>query len=64
MRNVLVCVSAAALLVAGCGSPSQSGGAKGETVQVDPAQVSPQDLQAAVKDERVKRFYAARNWAA
>ena len=62
MRKVLVCVSVAALLVAGCGS--QSGGAQGETVQVDPNQVSPQDLQAAVKDERVKRFYAARNWAA
>ncbi|QAY79990.1 murein L,D-transpeptidase [Sphingosinicella sp. BN140058] len=49
------------MLVAGCGS--QSGGTKGETVTVDPNQVSPQDLQAAVKDERVKRFYAARNWA-
>ena len=61
MRKVLVCVSAAALLVAGCGS--DVGGAKSENVQVDAKQVTPEALQAAVKDERVKRFYQARDWA-
>ncbi|TFI57581.1 murein L,D-transpeptidase [Sphingomonas parva] len=62
MRRVLVCVSVAALLVAGCGNEGGSGGA--ESAEVNPKQVSPEALQAAVKDERARKFYAARNWAA
>jgi murein L,D-transpeptidase YcbB/YkuD len=62
MRSLFVCVSAAALLVAGCGESGGGGGASGQ-VQVDAKQVTPEALQAAVTDERVKRFYEARGWA-
>jgi len=68
MRKLLVCVSAAALLVAGCG---QSGGSSeggsgggGGAAQVNAEQVTPEALKAAVTDERVKRFYEGRGWAA
>ena len=61
MRRLFVCVSFAALLVAGCGE--SGGGGNAETVRVDPKQVAPEDLQAAVSDERVRKFYQARNWA-
>lgn len=62
MRNVLVCVSLAALALAGC---DKLGGGKGgdQAVSGSVQQVSAQDLQAAVSDPRVKRFYEARNWA-
>ena len=63
MRNVFVCVSLAALLVAGCGEIT-GGGGKSETAQADPAQVAPEDLRAAVKDERVRKLYEARGWTA
>ena len=63
MRNVFVCVSLAALLVAGCGEIT-GGGGKSETAQANPAQVAPEDLRAAVKDERVRKFYEARGWTA
>jgi murein L,D-transpeptidase YcbB/YkuD len=64
MRKFLVCVSFAALMVSGCGQSGGGGEApKGEAAQVDPTQVTPEALQAAVKDERVKKFYAGRNWA-
>jgi murein L,D-transpeptidase YcbB/YkuD len=63
MRKVLVCVSLAALALAGC---DRLGGGKGgdQAVSGSLQQVSAQDLQAAVSDPRVKRFYEARNWAA
>lgn len=64
MRNLFVCVSLAALLVAGCGEGTTGGGAKTDLVQVDPTQVSPEALKAAVSDEKVRAFYEARNWAA
>ncbi|HEX8578982.1 MAG TPA: L,D-transpeptidase family protein [Allosphingosinicella sp.] len=71
MRKLLACVSAAALLVAGCGQSGGSGGQSGgggggggAQVQVDPQQVTPEALKAAVNDERVKRFYEGRGWAA
>jgi murein L,D-transpeptidase YcbB/YkuD len=66
MRKLFACVSAAALLVAGCGEMGGSGqgGGGGGQVQIDPAQVTAEALQAAVKDERVKKFYEARGWAA
>jgi murein L,D-transpeptidase YcbB/YkuD len=63
MRKALVCVSLAALALAGCDKMG-GGNAGGESVKVAPAQVSAADLQAAVKDPRVKRFYEARGWAA
>jgi murein L,D-transpeptidase YcbB/YkuD len=63
MRKYVACVSLAALLVAGC-EVTDSGASKTDGVaQVDPKQVTPQDLKAAVSDERVKRFYEARDWA-
>jgi murein L,D-transpeptidase YcbB/YkuD len=64
MRKLFVCVSLAALLVAGCGEVAGGGGNKTDLVQVDPAQVTPEALKAAVSDEKVRRFYEARNWAA
>jgi murein L,D-transpeptidase YcbB/YkuD len=67
MRKLLACVSAAALLVAGCGEvsgPSGGGGGGGGSAQVAAEQVTPEDLKAAAKDERVKKFYEGRGWAA
>jgi murein L,D-transpeptidase YcbB/YkuD len=67
MRKLLACVSAAALLVAGCGEvsgPSGGGGGGGGSAEVAAEQVTPEALQAAVKDERVKKFYEGRGWAA
>jgi murein L,D-transpeptidase YcbB/YkuD len=68
MRKLLACVSAAALLVAGCGEVSGPGGGSsgggGGQAGVAAEQVTPEALQAAVKDERVKKFYEGRNWAA
>jgi murein L,D-transpeptidase YcbB/YkuD len=64
------CVSLVALLVAGCEFQTTGGGSGGgETAQagagdINPEQVTAEALKAAVKDERVKRFYESRNWAA
>ena len=64
MRKMLACVSLAALLASGCDfvSGGGGGGSSDEAVQVDPKAVTAADLQAAVKDPRVKRFYEARGW--
>jgi murein L,D-transpeptidase YcbB/YkuD len=51
------------MLVGGCGEVT-GGGGKAESAQVDPKQVTPDALKAAVSDERVRRFYEARGWAA
>ncbi|HEX8064732.1 MAG TPA: L,D-transpeptidase family protein [Allosphingosinicella sp.] len=67
MRKILACVSLAALLAGGCDFVKTSGGAggsSGQVVQVDPKAVTPADLQAAVSDPRVKKFYEARGWQA
>ena len=66
MRKMLACVSLAALLAGGCDLIGSSGGGapSGQNVKVDPKAVTAADLQAAVSDERVKRFYEARGWAA
>lgn len=65
MRKILVCVSLAALLAGGCDVVSTSGGGgSGQVVQVDPESVTAADLQAAVSDPRVKKFYEARGWKA
>jgi murein L,D-transpeptidase YcbB/YkuD len=63
MRKILACVSLAALLVSGCGESGGGSGPAQQSVQVDPKKVTPEELKAAVSDERVKRFYQARNWA-
>jgi murein L,D-transpeptidase YcbB/YkuD len=63
MRKALVCVSLAALMIAGCGVVNTDGNQAAPAVQVDPAKVNAEDLKAAVSDEKVKAFYAARNWA-
>jgi murein L,D-transpeptidase YcbB/YkuD len=63
MRKALVCVSLAALLIAGCGDGGSKGSQAAPAVKVDPGQVNAEDLKAAVSDEKVKAFYAARNWA-
>jgi murein L,D-transpeptidase YcbB/YkuD len=63
MRHFLVCVSLAALIVSGCGE--NRGGAAGgavEAAEIDKGRVTPDDLKAAVSDERVKAFYAKRGW--
>lgn len=66
MRKILACVSLAALLAGGCDFVKTSGGgggaSSGQVVQVDPKAVTAADLQAAVSDPRVKKFYEARNW--
>jgi murein L,D-transpeptidase YcbB/YkuD len=61
MRKLLACVSLAALLAAGCGEV-QGNKENSAAAQVDPGRVTAQDLQAAVKDPRVKAFYLARAW--
>jgi murein L,D-transpeptidase YcbB/YkuD len=65
MRKALLCVSLAALALAGCDKigGGSSGGGDGQ-VQVDARQVSAADLQAAANDPNVKRFYEARGWKA
>lgn len=65
MRKALVCVSLAALMIAGCGVSNNDGGGgqAAPAVQVDPGKVTAEELKAAVSDEKVKAFYAARNWA-
>jgi murein L,D-transpeptidase YcbB/YkuD len=69
MRKILACVSLAALLAGGCdfikvGGSGGGGGSSGPVVQVDPKAVTAADLQAAVTDPRVKKFYEARGWQA
>jgi murein L,D-transpeptidase YcbB/YkuD len=63
MRKILAFVSLAALLAGGCDVVTKSGNS-GQSVQVDPKAVTPADLQAAVSDPRVKKFYEARGWQA
>jgi L,D-transpeptidase YcbB len=63
MRKFLACVSLAALLAAGCDVVTQKS-SSGQSVQVDPKAVTTADLQAAVDDPRVKKFYEARGWKA
>ena len=53
----------ALLLAASCGeNQPQSEAAERAVRLVDPGEVSAEALQAAVSDERVRRFYAARDW--
>ena len=63
MRHLLLSVSLAALLVAGCGENrgGEAGGAV-EAASIDKGRVTPEDLKAAVSDDGVKAFYAKRGW--
>lgn len=54
-------ILAALIALAGCGNQNGAGGGTGAAA-VQPDQVDPQVLRAAVSDERVERFYEARNW--
>ena len=64
MRKLVVCVSLAALLTGGCDFVSGGGGGgNGQSVNTDVKNVTAADLQAAVKDPRVRKFYEARGWA-
>lgn len=64
MRVALWSISAAALLAAtACDRGPPQLGDKGADA-VAPKEVSPEELRAAVKDPRVQRFYAARDWRA
>jgi L,D-transpeptidase YcbB len=64
MRRFVACVSLAALLATGCGETGGGGREDGRPARVEPEKVTPDALKAAVSDERVKRFYEARGWAA
>jgi murein L,D-transpeptidase YcbB/YkuD len=56
-------LAAAVLFAASCGEdPPQSEAAERAVRLVDPDEVSVAALQAAVSDERMRRFYAARDW--
>ncbi|HEX8214538.1 MAG TPA: L,D-transpeptidase family protein [Allosphingosinicella sp.] len=64
MRKKLVGVSVAALLAAtGCDRGPTLPGDQGADA-VEPKEVSAAELQAAVKDPRVRRFYESRGWKA
>jgi murein L,D-transpeptidase YcbB/YkuD len=65
MRKMLACVSLAALLATGCNFIGGGGGtSSGQNVEVNPKAVTPADLEAAVSDPRVRKFYEARGWQA
>jgi murein L,D-transpeptidase YcbB/YkuD len=64
MRNLLVCVSLAALVVGGCTQSGGGGGRQGGASSQEPAQIAPQDIQAAATDPDIHRFYEARGWSA
>ena len=57
-------VAAAVLAIAGCDNISIGGGGGGGSSGSAAPQVAPEDLRAAVEDERVRRFYEARQWRA
>jgi murein L,D-transpeptidase YcbB/YkuD len=62
-RHWLPACTAILLLTAGCGDdPHQSEAAERAVKLVDPEEVSPDALRASVSDERMRRFYAARDW--
>ena len=61
IKKLFLAPAAALLAVAGCGN---QGIDASDAASVQPAQVAASDLQAAVSDERVRRFYEARGWEA
>jgi L,D-transpeptidase YcbB len=64
MRLKLLGASIAALIVLG-GCDSERGKAAapdGSSVKVEPKRVTPEELRSTVSDERVQKFYEARDW--
>jgi len=62
-RPWMLACTAALLLTAGCGDdPPQSEAAERAVKLVEPDEVDTAALQAAVKDERMRQFYQARDW--
>lgn len=55
-------VAAAVLAIAGCDNISIGGSGGGGSSGSAAPQVAPEELRAAVEDERVRRFYEARQW--
>src|SRR3546814_780391 len=65
MRKTMLGVSLAALIAAtGCGEGADSVGAQTAELALSPYDVSSEALRGVVSDERVKRFYEARQWRA
>jgi murein L,D-transpeptidase YcbB/YkuD len=65
MRKSMLCVSLAALMAAtACGQGGDSAEAQAAQLALSPEDVSADALKGAVKDERVRRFYEARQWQA
>ena len=62
-RSVLAAAAAGLLAAAGCGD-GNADGSRAAAALVSPSDVTIQDLQAEVSDERVRRFYEARGWQA
>src|SRR5687767_2723839 len=61
MRKILVCVSLAALLVAGCGESRGPDGAP-PPAEIDRQEVTPEALRAAISDQGARAFYAKNGW--
>ena len=62
-RPWLPACTAMLLLTAGCGENApQSEAAERAVKLIDPDEVSPEALRAAVSDQRMRGFYAARDW--
>jgi murein L,D-transpeptidase YcbB/YkuD len=59
--KTMAAVAAAMLALAGCDKISIGGGGDGGAGSAPP-QIAAADLQGAVSDERVRRFYEARQW--
>jgi len=57
-------LAAAVLAIAGCDNVSIGSGSGGGGSGEAAPQVAPEELRAAVRDERVRRFYEARQWQA
>jgi murein L,D-transpeptidase YcbB/YkuD len=67
MRNMLVLVSVTALAVAGCEKAGSGGGQQAERPAAQPQAEAPalssRDIEAAVTDPDLRRFYLARDWS-
>ena len=65
MKNRALLIACSVIALSGCGMISKQDAAAEATAEwSDAASVSPEALKAAVKDEEVRRFYEARQWAA
>jgi len=65
LKNRALLIACSVIALSGCGMISKQDAAAEATAEwSDAASVSPEALKAAVKDEEVRRFYEARQWAA